>query len=86
MQSLWCGGVDSALASSEQGAKETAIALDPSDPCSLATLDKAWTVSNDKGVRRVNDLKVEIPAKVFLTGFRVGIHAPVEKLTNEPFG
>ena len=85
MQCLWCGGVDSALASSEQGAKETAIPLDPSDPCSLATFDKAWTVSNHKGVGGAHDLKIEIPAEVFLTGFTVSTCASIAKLLNEPF-
>ena len=74
------------LASSEQGAKETAVPLDPSDPCSLATLDKAWRVSYHEGVRRAHDLKVEIPAKVFLARLIVGIHASSTKFTNQPFG
>ena len=77
MQCLRRNGIDSAGASSEQGAKETPIPFDPSDPCSLTTLNKAWRVSDHKGVRRARDLKVEIPAEVFLARLGVGIHASV---------
>ena len=78
-------GIDSARAPSEQGANKTTIPLDPSDPGSLATLDKAWRVSDDKGVRRPRNLKVEIPAEVFLARLGVSIYFSVPKLVDQPF-
>ena len=85
MQCLRRSRVDSARASSEQGTKETAMPLDPSDPCSLTTLDKAWRVSDHKSVRSALDVKIKIPAEVFLTRLWVGMHAFFAELMNQPF-
>ena len=77
MQCLRGSRINSSRASSEQGANKTPIPLDPSDPNSLATFNKARRVSDHKRVGRARDLKVEIPAEVFLARLGVGIHASV---------
>src|SRR5215472_4486343 len=69
----------------QQGAKETTTPLDPTDPCSLGGFI-AWTVSNHKSMGHAVDLKIEVPAKIFLTRLGVSFQPSTLKLGKEPLG
>src|SRR5215467_12483070 len=70
MQSLWRCQIDSTIAGAEQRTNETASPLDPSYPRSFVRLIPR-AVSDHERMGHTSDLKIEIPAKVFLT--RLGV-------------